>query len=110
MKKIIFTISCAAIVLFLLDSSVLAMGCRWRVPFGGYCTGPEWGWYGAGMAVKSVEEARKIVQAYYSKDDIKIGGIRDLEYFYEVEIKDRKGALIDVIIVDKRTGRIRTIN
>ncbi|MDA8423951.1 MAG: hypothetical protein M0Z89_11515 [Nitrospiraceae bacterium] len=96
-------------VLLSLNSVASAMD-GWRdKPFGGYCRGSEWGWYGARKTVRTVEDARKTVQEYYSKDEIKIGDIRDRKHVYEVEIRDKKDELIDVIIVDKRSGRIRTI-
>ena len=42
-------------------------------------------------------------------DDIRINNIKERKWFFEAEIRDKKNKLIDVVIVDKRTGRIRSI-
>ncbi len=110
MKKLLFATICAIAVYSSVDSGAAFAMNGWRGPFGGYCRGPEWGWYGARRAVKSAEEARRIVLEYYSGDGIKLGGVRDRRLFYEVEINDKDGILVDVVIVDKRTGRIRSID
>ena len=39
--------------------------------------------------------------------DVKIGKIKEKEWFFEADIKDRNSNLIDKVIIDKRTGRIR---
>lgn len=110
MKKLLFATICAIAVFFSIDSGAAFAMNGWGGPFGGYCRGPAWGWYGARRAVKSAEEARRIVLEYYSGDGIKIGDIRDRRLFYEIEINDKDGVLVDVVIVDKRTGRIRSID
>ncbi len=79
-------------------------------PFGGYCKGSDWGWYGARKTVKTVEEARKILREYYMNADVKIGKVKERQGFFETEIRDKNDKLIDVVIVDKRTGRIRSID
>ena len=45
----------------------------------------------------------------FSKDDVKIGRITERRWFFRAEILDKKDALVDVVIIDKRTGRIRSI-
>jgi hypothetical protein len=36
-----------------------------RHPYGGYCRGPRWGWYGARQPVKTVDDARKHLEKYF---------------------------------------------
>ncbi len=83
---------------------------RERRPFGDYCPGPRRGWYGARKAVKSAQEARKILEEYFAADDLRVGKIKERETFFEAEIFDKENVLIDRIIVEKRNGRIRSIN
>lgn len=82
---------------------------RDRAPYGHYCPGPRWGWYGAKKAVKTVEEARKILEEYLKGYDVLIDTIKEKEWFFEARIKDKNNTLLDILIVDKRTGRIRSI-
>lgn len=77
-------------------------------PYGDYC--PMWGWYGARKSVSTANKARKILEVYFSSDEeIKIGKIKERRWFFEAEILDKNNALVDVVIVDKRSGRIRSI-
>ena len=84
---------------------------EWRdqAPYGDYCPGYKKKWYGAKISVKTAEEAKKILQEYFSKDDVKIGQITEKRWFFKAEILGKNNALIDIVIIDKRTGRIRSI-
>lgn len=79
-------------------------------PYGAYCPGHRWGWYGASREVRSIEEARNILLEYCaSADDIKIGRIKERKRFFEAEIYDKDNNLIDRVLIDKKTGRMRSI-
>lgn len=82
---------------------------RPRRPYGDYCSDSRWGGYGARKEVRSAEEARKIVQTYFAGDDVKVGKVSEKERYYEVEILDNKGNKVDLVIVNKRSGRMRSI-
>lgn len=82
---------------------------RERAPYGDYCPGFKKKWYGAKISVKTAEEAKKILLEYFSKDEVKIGLISERKWFFRAEILDKDNALTDVVIIDKRTGRIRSI-
>lgn len=82
---------------------------RERRPYGGYCQGPRWGWYGARNPVKTVEEAKKLLVRFFAGDDLSIGPITEREWYFEADVNDGNSKLIDRVIVDKRTGRIRSI-
>ena len=84
-------------------------GRRDQRPYGGYCRGPRWGWYGARNPVKTVEDARKLLGQYFAGEDVVIGKITERGWRFEADIKDKKDDLVDRVIVDKRTGRIRSI-
>jgi hypothetical protein len=77
--------------------------------YGGYCKGPRWGWYGAGRHVRTEEEVRELVADFIGETDLSAGEIRDEETYFEVEIMDKEGEVIDLLIVDKRTCRIRSV-
>jgi hypothetical protein len=79
-----------------------------RQPYGGYCEGPRWGWYGARTPVTSVEDARRRLENYFEGRDILIGTIVEQRMFFKADIKDRDGRLIDQVIIHKRSGRIRS--
>ena len=61
-----------------------------------------------GQTGTTIEEAKKVLTGYFSKKNVKIGEIKEQELFFEAEIRDGKNNLIDKVIVDKRTGRIRS--
>jgi hypothetical protein len=80
-----------------------------RRPYGDYCDGPGRGWYGAKRGVNSVGEARSILRDYYADDPVTIGKIFEKKSYFEAEILNRNNRAIDTVIVDRRTGRIRSI-
>jgi hypothetical protein len=78
--------------------------------YGHYWRSYKWGWYGARRVVKTPVEAREIIQQVYIMNRrIKIGMIRESPHFYVAEITNRRGVVIDLILIDKRTGRIRSM-
>lgn len=86
-------------------------GCmQWRHPFGDYCDGMGGEWYGALKPVKSAAEARRVLERFYINEAVIIGPIKERQLFYEADIKNTKGGVIDRVIVDKRSGRIRSID
>jgi len=76
--------------------------------YGTYCTGPQEGQYGERKAVRTERDARKVLLKHFSSGRETIGEIRDRVLFFEVEIKGRDNKTVDRIIIDKRTGRIRS--
>lgn len=64
--------------------------------------------YGEKRPVTTIEEAKKVLSAYFAKKDVRIGEIREQELFFEAEIRDNNNNLVDKVIIDKRTGRIRS--
>jgi hypothetical protein len=80
-------------------------------PYGDYCPGSGWGPYGARKAVRTVGEAKEILEKYFSTSGkaIQVGKIEWKRGYFEAEILDADGKPIDRAIVDRRTGRIRSI-
>ncbi len=73
-----------------------------------YPYGESRGGYGERKTVSSGQEARRMIKEYFSRRDVKIGDVREREIFFEADVRDRRGALVDKVIIDKRTGRIRS--
>lgn len=112
MKTFLLSITFISAFVFLFDIRAQAMdGCGgWQRPHGNYCEGPGWGWYGERKSVRTPEEAKKVVLRYFSSSGtVKVSNLKEREWFFEADVRDRKGALIDRVIVDKRTGRIRSV-
>lgn len=65
--------------------------------------------YGEKKPVTSEKEARAALEEYYKGKDVKVGEITEKELYFEAEIRDSKGHLTDKVIIDKRTGRVRSI-
>jgi hypothetical protein len=79
-------------------------------PYGDYADGSHGGCYGDKRPVTSVPEARKILRDYYADNEASIGKVVEKGYYYEAEILDRHNRVVDRVIVDRRTGRFRSIN
>jgi hypothetical protein len=112
MKKIVLITLLLAITSLSVPGDVFAMmhhgKGRHMGRYGGYCKGPRWGWYGAGRQVKTEEEVRELVTEFLDETDLVTGEIQERETYYEIEVKDEGGEVIDLLIVDKRTCRIRS--
>jgi hypothetical protein len=80
-----------------------------KYPYGGYYHSPREGKYGQRRTIRTEAEARKMLLNYFSPQKATIGAIREKGWFFEAEIKDRHNIPIDRVIIDKRTGRIRSI-
>jgi hypothetical protein len=78
--------------------------------YGQYWRSYKWGWYGAKRLVRTPVEAHEILQQFYvTHKGVKIHRIIEGPTFYRAEIMDKNGALVDMVIIDKNTGRIRSI-
>jgi hypothetical protein len=114
MKKVLLTFLLTIFVMILPDSRLLAQNDEngWkgsRYHYGTYCTGPLEKRYGERRAVRTEGEARRELLKYFSPEKEIIGEIKDRGFFFEAEIKDKDNKIVDKVIIDKRTGRIRSI-
>ncbi len=75
-------------------------------PYGDFC--PRCGNYGMCKFMMSPEEAEKAMMDYYNKKgfEVEVGKVKGR--FIKARIKE-KGRVVDTIIFDRRTGRIRSI-
>ncbi len=81
------------------------------MPYGHFCPGMGMGPYGVRKAVRTADEAKQVVDRYFSSrgEALHCGKVEEKDLYFETEILDDKGVLVDKAIVDKRTGRIRSI-
>lgn len=81
--------------------------------YGHYWRSSKWGWYGARRVVRTPVEAKEILEQFFVHNRgisvIKISEIRDRPHFFVAEIINSKGVIVDLILIDKRTGRIRSM-
>jgi hypothetical protein len=75
----------------------------------GRCGKRKGDWYGARRAVHSAEDARGLFVAYFAGQDVTISDINEKPWRFEADVKNHSGAIVDRVIVDKRSGRIRSI-
>lgn len=94
-----------ALVLCLVLAPMAGMAVEDRSPYGG---GRE-GHYGGRRSVATEDDARQVLREYFGKRSVRIGEVREKEIYFEADILDRKGEVVDTVIVNKRTGRIRSI-
>jgi hypothetical protein len=80
-------------------------------PYGHYCPGMQWGPYGVRKPVATAEQARQVIEVYLADNgqNLTVGNITEKNWYFEAEILNRDKAVIDRVIVDKRSGRIRSI-
>jgi len=76
-----------------------------KYPYGGSSEGE----YGEKKEVLTQGDAEKILRQYFAKKNVTISEIREKELYFEAEVRDKDNKVIDKVIVDKRTGRIRSI-
>jgi hypothetical protein len=107
--NIIMTFVLAVVLTCILSKPAWSGPMGGQGPYGGYCEGPRWGWYGARTPVTNTEDAREHLEKYFEGKDVVIGTITDQGMFFKADVKDRKGKLIDQVIIHKRSGRIRSI-
>ncbi|HGJ66057.1 TPA: hypothetical protein ENS27_11810 [bacterium] len=106
MKKVFFIIT----FLLLINANIYAESSIPKRPYGAYCPdGRRW-IYGERFEVKDINSAREILKKFYEKnDDVTVGEITEKRGFFEANIYNKEGKLIDILIIHKKSGRIRSI-
>ncbi len=74
-------------------------------PYGASCA--RCGRYGTGKSMMNPEDAEKAIKHYYNKKGLKVKIENIKGQFIKARVK-YKGRVVDVIIFDRRTGRIRS--
>lgn len=67
-------------------------------------------WYGARQPVTSAAEAQTLLQNYYAGQGYTVSAISEKKWGFKADILDRNGAVVDRAMIDKRSGRIRSLD
>ena len=67
-------------------------------------------WYGARQPVVDATEARKLLINYFNGQGYTISEMSEQKWGFRAVIVDRDGKTIDLVMIDKRSGRIRSLN
>jgi hypothetical protein len=105
MKRIVKSLVTLGMLLFSIIAVSGAHGADEKDPYGGSREGG----YGEKKEVLTPGDAEKMLKQYFAKKNVMIGEIREKELYFEAEVRDKDNKVIDKVIVDKRTGRIRSI-
>lgn len=66
-------------------------------------------WYGARQPVANAAEARGLLLNYFAGQEYTVSGVIEKKWGYKAEILDKSGTVVDRVMIDKRTGRIRSL-
>jgi hypothetical protein len=80
-------------------------------PYGRSCPSHHGGPYGSRSVVKTADEAKQAVEKYFaaSPQSVQVTIVAERRRFYIAEITEADGTLVDKLLIDKRSGRIRSI-
>jgi hypothetical protein len=94
------------------EAQPMGRGMYRGAPYGHYCPGKQWGPYGVRKPVATAEQAKQVIEFYLScnkNQELSVGTVEEKKWFFEAEILDQDKKVADKVIVDKRSGRIRSI-
>lgn len=66
-------------------------------------------WYGARQPVANAAEARGLFQNYFAGQEYTVSEVVEKKWGFKAEILDKSGTVVDRVMIDKRTGRIRSL-
>lgn len=107
---LIFVVTGAAADYLYAETPARKESFECRPTYGHYWRSSKWGWYGARKQVKTSVEAKQIIeQVFMRNNNIKVVRITERPHYFIAEMINRKGVVIDLILIDRRTGRIRSM-
>jgi hypothetical protein len=79
--------------------------------YGQYWQSERWGWYGAKRVVRTPADAQQILEQFFihHQRDVRVVRISEKAHFFVAEVINGKGVMVDLILIDKRTGRMRSM-
>jgi hypothetical protein len=66
-------------------------------------------WYGARQPVLSVAEAERLLSNYFAGREYSVSGVTEKKWGFTAVIVDKDNKVIDQVMIDKRSGRIRSL-
>lgn len=118
MTKIVFKLICFFVFMLTIASQAYSDEDRSsrcyrydnaNVPYGYYRHHWRKTGYGQRTQIKNVEDAITLVREFYAPHNVQIIPVLESLRFYRMEVLDEKNNIIDVIVVDKLSGRLRSI-
>ncbi len=67
-------------------------------------------WYGASQPVATALEARTLLLNHFTGQEFSVSGVIEKKWGFRAEILDKDGKIIDRVMIDKRSGRIRSLD
>jgi hypothetical protein len=67
-------------------------------------------WYGARQPVSNAAEAQKLLINYFNVQGYTVSEMSEHKWGFRAVIVDKDGKTVDLVMIDKRSGRIRSIN
>lgn len=77
--------------------------------YGGYCPKRHTDRYGARQPVNSLAEAKERLYGYFDIAPTQISRIEEYRQVFIAEITDLEGNPVELVAIDRRTGRIRSV-
>ena len=66
-------------------------------------------WYGARQPVADAAEARGLLLSYFSGKEYAVSGVVEKKWGFRADILDKEGRVVDRVMIDRRSGRIRSL-
>jgi hypothetical protein len=67
-------------------------------------------WYGARQPVSTAAEAQTQLQNYYAGQGYTVANVREKKWGFRADVLDKNGVIVDRAMIDKRSGRIRSLD
>jgi hypothetical protein len=93
-------------LIFLNGSGISASDQKKVTPYGDYCS--RMGHYGKHKSIIDLKQAEEALKHYYGEKRLDIDVVSREGRFIKVHVID-KHAVVDIIIFDRRTGRVRSV-
>jgi len=75
----------------------------------GWCGKRKGDWYGARRPVTSIDDARDQLAKYFSGQQVVVAEVAEKKWRFEADLLDSCGKVVDRVMIDKRSGRVRSI-
>jgi hypothetical protein len=75
----------------------------------GWCGKRKGDWYGARRPVTSINDAREQLAKYFSGQQVVVAEVAEKQWRFEADLLDSCGKVVDRVMIDKRSGRVRSI-
>ena len=66
-------------------------------------------WYGARQPVANGAEARTLLMNYFSAQGYAVSELTERRWGFKADVLNKDGKIVDRVMIDKRSGRIRSL-